>query len=131
MLHTKCILSPKHASDGIRISVMSRHTLSDGITPDLRIRNNAYEIHLRLLAPSPKLIGNYHKRNLAWADFEKRYLEEIRTAPKNSIIKLIAQMALKEDLTIMCIEDKADFCHRRLLAEECQRYEPALEISHQ
>jgi uncharacterized protein YeaO (DUF488 family) len=130
MIYTKCILHSKDASDGIRISIMSKHTLNDGITPDIRIKNGAYDMHIKLLAPSLTLIGDHYKRNLLWTDFEQRYLEEIRSAPKNSIVKFISEMGLIEDITLLCIEDQADFCHRRLLAEECQRHQPALMITH-
>lgn len=130
MLYTKCILGPIDKTDGFRVSVMSRHTLNDGVTPDIRIRNTIFDIHLKSLAPSPELIGDYYKRNLPWVDFERRYLEEIRYKDKISLVKFIAVMALKVDITMMCIEDTADFCHRRILAEECQRYEPELKVTH-
>lgn len=37
MLKTACILSERTEEQGVRISVMSRHTLEDGKTPDKRI----------------------------------------------------------------------------------------------
>jgi len=37
MLKSKCILAEKNIDDGQRISIMSRHTLNDGKTPDERI----------------------------------------------------------------------------------------------
>ena len=36
-LYTKSILKPRSSRDGRRISVMSRHTLEDGVTQDKRI----------------------------------------------------------------------------------------------
>ncbi len=42
MLYTKSILKEKVPSDGIRISVMSRHTLNDGITQDNRITQDCF-----------------------------------------------------------------------------------------
>lgn len=33
-------------------------------------------------------------------------------------------------MTILCIEDEATECHRKILAEECQRYEKDLIIKH-
>ena len=71
MIRTRCILAPKELTDGVRISVMSRHTLNDGVTPDLRITRKLYDIHLPLLAPNPRLIGDYYKRDLPWEDFEE------------------------------------------------------------
>src|SRR6266404_6282533 len=128
MLFTKCILSDSSSRDGVRISVMSRHTLSDGKTSDPRIKE--FDFHLRILAPSPSLIGSYYKRGLSWEIFEKAYLEEIRHDSKTLSVRSLAIIAMSQDVTIMCIEDTAEHCHRRLLAEECQRYEPNLAVEH-
>ncbi|MBI5803556.1 hypothetical protein HY448_02625, partial [Candidatus Pacearchaeota archaeon] len=63
-LYTKCILSAPSYVDRVRISVMSRHTLNDGITPDERITSEKFNLHVPELAPPLKLIGDYYKRNL-------------------------------------------------------------------
>jgi len=130
MLKTKSILKEKEKSDGIRISVMSRHTYSDGITPDIRIKENLYEEHLQKLAPEQKLIGAYYKRGLSWNEFEKKYLEQLQTKETSDKVKKLAKRSLEEDITILCIEDSPEKCHRRILAEECKRYEPSLMIKH-
>ncbi len=129
-LFTKCILKIKYPSDGIRISVMNRHTLNDGKTLDVRINDNKYDEHLILLAPSSKLLGEYYKRNMPWKDYEKRYLEQIRKPELIITVQELAKRALGSDITLLCIEDDATFCHRRLLAEECKIYEPSLKIAH-
>jgi len=130
MLHTKCILHPKEPKDGIRISVMSRHTLNNGITPHPEINPGKFHAWLKSLAPPDKLVGDYYKRNLPWPEFEKRYLEHLRKPDVADKVKKLAKLALKLDFTIMCIEDSPDYCHRRLLAEEMQRYEPNLKVKH-
>jgi hypothetical protein len=56
VLKSKCILAPQEKEDEERISIMSRHTLNDGITPDSRISTNLYTKHDTILAPNPKLI---------------------------------------------------------------------------
>lgn len=129
-LFTKCILGEKSQRDGIRISVMNRHMLNDGITRDLRIKEDLYDLHLKLLGPSSNLLGDYYKRGLPWKEFKILYLKEIRKEPKFLFVKTLAKIALKVDITIMCIEDDPEFCHRRLLAEECKKYEPRLKIKH-
>lgn len=45
MLKSKCILSPIDDKDGIRISIMSRHTLQDGKTNDIRIIKQIFDEH--------------------------------------------------------------------------------------
>ena len=115
MLFTKSILKEPEVRDGIRISIMSRHTLTDGLTPDVRIKS--YDIHIPALGPSSTLIGSYYKRNLSWDDFEKQYLLEMQDEKASTLIRWIATLAKERDVTLLCIEDTCEQCHRRLLAE--------------
>lgn len=129
-LFTKSILSERASSDGLRISVMSRHTLSDGVTPDFRITSTSFDLHCQKLAPGLRLIGDYYKRGLSWEGFESRYLRQIREVEPARLVRRLAEVALHNDVTILCIEETAEKCHRRLLAEECVRLEPMLCIIH-
>lgn len=72
ILRTSCILIPRSPIDGIRISVMSRHTLNDGKTPDHRLMG-MFDEHRPELGPAPKLIGDYY-RGLSWAEFAEKIL---------------------------------------------------------
>jgi uncharacterized protein YeaO (DUF488 family) len=126
MIRTKSILMPEDFYDGVRISVMSRHTLNDGITPHPKISDSSYDLWMPSLAPPAKLIGDYYKRGLSWECFEERYLDYIRGSGVRYGVEALAKKGLSLDLTLLCIEDLPDFCHRRLLAEECRRYENSL-----
>jgi len=127
-LYTKCILYPREAIDGIRVSVMSRHTLSDGITPDARITKKLFDFHSQELAPNPTLIGDYYKRGLSWEEFEKRYKTLLSEPAKAAAVRVLAQQALLGDITLLCIEETPEKCHRRILAEQCKIYAPLLKI---
>jgi uncharacterized protein YeaO (DUF488 family) len=127
MLFTDCILAPV-SNKSLRISVMSRHTLNDGITPDLRLKN--WDIHIPKLGPSPRLIGDYYKRDLSWEGFAKRYLEEIRDESNLVLVHFIASLALNRDISLLCIEHSHINCHRSLLAAECERLYPKIEVVH-
>ena len=128
MIRTKCILEPLGDYDGLRISVMNRYTLNDGITPDLRINDSSYDIWLPWLAPPNLLLGDYYKRELPWEQFEKRYRNYIEKPWIVNEIQKIASRSLNSDITLLCIEGSPEYCHRRILAEECQKYEPSLDI---
>ncbi|HLD79134.1 MAG TPA: DUF488 domain-containing protein [Candidatus Nanoarchaeia archaeon] len=130
MLYTKSIIKPKISGDGLRISIMSRHTLNDGVTPDPRISADSYEVWRKDLAPPAKLIGDYYKRGLPWTEYERRYLAFLQQADISSKVQELARDALVQDITLLCIEEDAAQCHRRLLAEECQRYQPQLQVEH-
>jgi uncharacterized protein YeaO (DUF488 family) len=109
---------------------MSRHTLNDGLTPDPRILRGLYDEHLVILAPSPRLMGDYYKRGLQWTEFEVRYLLQIRQPETIPVVRRLARRAIEQTITLCCIEETAEFCHRRLLAEECVRSDPRLRIIH-
>lgn len=128
MLFTKSIFAPKSSADGIRISVMSRHTLNDGKTPDPRITRDSYSEWWHEFAPPDRLVGGFYKRGLPWADFEKAYLAHLRTPTNSLLVSEIARRAALKDLTLMCAEETPERCHRRLLAEECQRLNKELVV---
>ena len=128
MLFTKCILAKPSVCDGARISIMSRHTLCDGVTPDSRI--TSFHFHASILAPSASLVGSYYKRGIGWAEFERRYLLELKEERRIFSVTTLSRLALVFPITLLCIERTAEQCHRRLLAEECQRYQLNLKVEH-
>jgi len=129
MLFTKCILAPIEPGDGVRISIMSRHTQPDGITPDTRISPNQYDAHWPELAPPPRLIGDYYKRGISWEEFASRYelYLAIQAEARQRTTELI-QLAQRQAVTVLCIEELPDRCHRRLLAEMCRKRNQQLTI---
>jgi len=117
MIYTKCIKSPRTHSDGVRISVMSSHTLEDGKTLDTSIEPHMYNIHIPELAPPRKLLGDYYKRGLSWEEYERQYLDYIHQPEK---IELIKELMIKhKNITFLCIEESDEHCHRRLLKSVC------------
>ncbi len=111
---------------------MSRHTLADGKTLDLRITPEKFSEHRIEFAPPAKLVGAYYKRSLSWKDYETEYFKHLRQPRIAEKVKELAQQSRFRDYTLLCIEeynpDELLKCHRRLLAEECKRYEPNLAL---
>jgi uncharacterized protein YeaO (DUF488 family) len=103
---------------------MSRHTLSNGITPDPRITKQTYDMWLPELAPSPKLVGDYYKRGLPWDEYCITYNEQLNDKRKIILMRNLGNIALENNITLMCIEPYEDgkilLCHRRLLANRIQ-----------
>ncbi len=128
-LHTGCI-KVKHSSlKGLLISVMNRHTLEDGKTPNPEIvEGKNYVWHWPELGPPSVLLGDYYKRNLPWEEFEKRYLEHLRTPEIVGSLHKLIELARTQEAIVLCVETTPEHCHRRLLAEECQRLAPDLKI---
>lgn len=127
-IYTKSIHKPLSNKDGFRISVMSRHTLNDGVTPDPLITGDTFNRWWKTLAPPDQLVVAYYRRNLPWANFERSYLNFLRHEERRLQILEMIKLTSIYDLTLLCVEDNPEQCHRRLLAEECQRLDPNLKI---
>lgn len=130
MLFTKSIFLPKSISDGLRISIMSRHTLEDGQTPHPRITESSYDLWLKILAPPAKLVGDYYKRGLSFEDYGFRYTDYLLQPLVFEEVKKLANLAERQDITLLCFEESAEKCHRRIIAEECKKCNPLLRIEH-
>jgi uncharacterized protein YeaO (DUF488 family) len=128
MLLTKSIYLSREKSDGLRISVMLRHTLEDGVTPDPKIQKNSYDLWLKILGPPAKLVGDYYKRGISWEEYEKQYKKYLKRKYPKVIIQYLASASLTQNLTLLGVEENPEKCHRRLLAEECKKYNPELEV---
>ena len=108
---------------------MSRHTLPDGETPDPEIvKGQNYTWHWPELGPPPQLVEDYYKRNLPWEEFETRYLEHLRQPEIMSTLRKLLELARTQRAIALCVEPTPEHCHRRLLAEECKRIAPDLEV---
>lgn len=130
-LYTKSIIKGKEETDGRRVSVMSRHTHDDGITPDERIVEGiSFDEWKKELAPPANLVGSYLRREIPWEEYEQKYLDYLRSDEMRTIVKEFAKRCTQEIITLMCIEETPENCHRRILAEELQRIQPDLKIVH-
>ena len=127
-LFTQSIYVPSSA-DSLRISVMSRHTFSDGLTPDLRI---TYDLWLQDLAPSNRLVSAWYRGELSQEQFTTDYLAHLQQNPQRHTLDLLIElvMDIKRKPILLCVEPKGEFCHRQVLAEYCQRLEPRLSVAH-
>lgn len=105
---------------------MSRHTLQDGVTPDPAITPDRYDQWWPELAPPLKLIGSYYKRGLSWSSFQDGYREHLTTESAAQAVSKLIDLALDSTVTVNCVEDTPERCHRRLLAEYCLILEPNL-----
>ncbi len=130
VLYTKSIFDEKSFTDGTRISVMSRHTLQDGVTPDPRITDESYQLWMPKLAPPAELVGGYYKRGLPWADFGSMYLAHLQQRDIAGIVADLAKNSVSENMTLLCVEPRGENCHRLILAEACRAYIPDLRIEH-
>lgn len=83
-------------------------------------------IHLPQLAPTGEMLDAYRKEHKSWEVYEREFLalmEERRLA------KTDIQSAV-DNSVLLCSEDTAEHCHRRLVVEHLQRHWDGVEIKH-
>ncbi|MCL4439484.1 MAG: DUF488 domain-containing protein [Firmicutes bacterium] len=82
--------------------------------------------HIPDLAPTEELLKDYKNKKLTWADYEKKFKEIL--ASRDPYKKIIASQIA--NICLLCSEDKADECHRRLVAEYYFGDKPDMKINH-
>ena len=83
--------------------------------------------HEPLLAPSPPIFEAYKKLKGSWAEFERRFLGLMEERK----IETRLDPSLFDHGCLLCSEDKAQHCHRRLVAEYlADRWDTPIRITH-
>ena len=67
---------------------------------------------------------------MSFEEYSEKYLEYIRNENVAEEVQKLAKKAKMKTFTLLCMEKEATKCHRKLLAEECKKYEPDLIIRH-
>src|SRR3954468_18265057 len=127
MLKTKSVHSPIEKEDGLRLLVARFR--GRGMPVD------RYDVWMANLGPSEATLKAVIKGTITWAEFSKRYRQEIfapaATDASNATIKnhgqkftlrLIAKLSKRENVTLLChcAEDTKQ-CHRFLLQKLIER----------
>lgn len=115
-LFSKSIQERVDVGDGIRICIMRK--------PDF---NASWDIWMPTLAPSLDLFRSYQTNLIDWPGYVTRFTEEVIVG-KHDHLKLLVAMAKITNITVLCWEKTAEFCHRRLVVEEAKKIDPTLEI---
>jgi uncharacterized protein (DUF488 family) len=84
-------------------------------------------IHDTDLAPTQDILKAYKKKEIAWSDYEKLYLDLII---KRKIERKIVDIFGEQTPCFLCSEDKPHHCHRRLLAEYLKEFDKNIYIKH-
>lgn len=128
-LRTKSMTANPDKLDDLRVCVMRdgriyNHHLASFME---RFQRPMYDMHLKLLAPPLELKNGYKRGEISWEEYVPIFRKEV-LEPQSILIKMFAYMALNNNLTFLCSEKTPEKCHRRLLAEECKKYQPNLEV---
>ena len=83
-------------------------------------------VHRPELAPTKELLDAYRKKQIDWAEYERRFEEIIGQRRPEEVLS-------REELAgacLLCSEPTPDKCHRRLVAEHLAKKWEAVEIRH-
>lgn len=78
---------------------------------------NIQYMHDIKFAPTESILKDYKNKDISWNDYEKRFALLMDERNIEEYIKKNYDIALKKNVCLLCSEDKANKCHRRLIAE--------------
>ena len=105
-LRLKRIYDPPSGNDGLR--VLSTRYWPRGVP------KSAVDEYTTKTAPSRALLREFKHEGLSWEDYVPRYLEEMRSEDAQSAIGRLAAMAKSGRMTLMCVCEDENRCHRTL-----------------
>jgi uncharacterized protein (DUF488 family) len=83
-------------------------------------------VHLPVLAPTQEMLDGYRKQKGGWTTYEWQFLDLMRERRVEDEVP----RDLLDGGVLLCSEEKAEQCHRRLVAEYFQRVWGDVEIQH-
>ncbi len=106
-VRTKSVYEPAEPSDGRRVLVTQYWPRG--------IPKTAVDEYVRKHGPSRELLHAFKRGVIDWAAYETRYLQEMQNEDSQSEIRRLADAALHETITLMCVCKDERICHRTLL----------------
>lgn len=79
------------------------------------VPKGAKDEYIVKLAPSRDLLREFKHEGLQWEQYVPRYLSEMRSQEAQSEIKRLANLAEQRTITLMCVCEDENHCHRSLL----------------
>ncbi|WP_298077274.1 DUF488 domain-containing protein [uncultured Abiotrophia sp.] len=69
-------------------------------------------------APTKEILDDYKNKRISWSQYEEKYREMLHS--RKAVEVFYEKYGKYKKVVLLCSEHDADFCHRRLLAEEIQ-----------
>ena len=114
ILYTKSIKLPPSAEDGMRICIMRK--------PE---QGAKYDKWMPELSPEQTLRDKV-KQGMNWEGFKPEFEKYLLT--QQTPLDFVGNTAYKQNVTLLCIEDTPDRCHRSLVADAIKRKYSDLKI---
>ena len=84
-------------------------------------------VHEPVLSPTEEIINAYKKKEIAWEEYEKRFVALLE---ERKVEDLIDKRGFDVPTVLLCSEPEAEHCHRRLVAEYLARKWGGVTITH-
>jgi len=107
-------------------SQLAGFTKSDDLKYFLDKICNIQYIHKPEYAPTEDILKKYKKKRITWEDYEKAY---VQTLTDRNILSSLEFSEL-DHACLLCSEQTAQKCHRRLLAEYLRKNNQEIVIFH-
>lgn len=108
------------------VSQLSGFAKRDDLKYFLKTINNVEYLHIPLFAPTKEILDEYKKTKGDWNLYVRKFNELIR---KRKIEDLVSEELLDYSC-LLCSEDTAEKCHRRLVAEYLKHKFSNTKITH-
>ncbi len=115
-LQGKSVQKKISKTDGIRICIMR--------TPE---EGSEWDLWIPKLSPPLPLLMAYKNEGMTWENFQKEFQKQV-IKKQGKLLKMVVELAEKTPVTLLCIEEKGDFCHRSLVLAACHKLSPDLKI---
>jgi uncharacterized protein (DUF488 family) len=96
------------------VSQLAGFTKKDDLAYFLREICGGEYLHEPLLAPTQQMLNAYKKDKQPWSEYEVAFLNLMR---ERGIEERLQRGQFEVPTVLLCSEDRADHCHRRLVAE--------------
>jgi uncharacterized protein (DUF488 family) len=108
------------------VSQLAGFTKKEDLRYFVRVICGIEYIHLPELAPSAEILDAYKKRKGGWAV----YAQQFNALMQQREIEKILPRDLLAESCLLCSEETAEHCHRRLVAEYLQQHWGQIDIVH-
>ncbi len=108
--------TPRKPNEGLRLGTVRRPPR--GVRKQDYARRDYFDVWLPELAPSAPLVSSALSEPFTskrWANYERRYLSEMRKPPAQRLIALLAGLSAHTNFSIGCYCEDESHCHRTLL----------------
>jgi len=115
-IHVVRLGTPRLEGEGLRLGTVRRPPR--GVRKADFGRRNYYDVWVPELAPSAPVVSwalSEPWTDARWNAYRRRYLSEMRKAPAQRLITLLAALSQRIDFSIGCYCEDETRCHRRLL----------------